>query len=143
MDFITVPVITGIVFYFVYMTFELFARKKERLMLIEKLGMNIAPSDPEILKVQFGSLLPAFKRTSFTSLRIGCLLLGLGIGLLAGLLINLAILNGFNFENNWQYEKLAGIGYGASVLFFGGLGLVISFSVENIISKRKKTKETD
>jgi hypothetical protein len=131
------PLIVGIVFYFCYMTFELFVRKKERLILIEKLGQNIMPADPETLKVQFSSLLPSFKNKSFTALRIGLLLIGIGLGLLVGLFINLSAI-GVNYDNNWQVTSMMGVSYTASVLLFGGLGLLISFLIENHLSKKKE-----
>jgi hypothetical protein len=130
-------IIVGIIFYFCYMTFELFVRKKERLTLLEKLGQNIVPADPEILKVQFSSLLPSFKNKSFTALRFGLLLVGIGLGLLVGLFINLYAI-GINNNNNWHVRELIGVSYGASVLLFGGLGLLISFLIENRLSKKKE-----
>ena len=38
MDFIVVPLTTGIVFAAIYGLFELFVRRKERLAIIEKIG---------------------------------------------------------------------------------------------------------
>ena len=40
MDFIVVPLTTGIVFAAIYGLFELFVRRKERLAIIEKIGDN-------------------------------------------------------------------------------------------------------
>jgi hypothetical protein len=140
MNFLEVPLTMGIVSYFVYMTFELIVRKKERLTLIEKLGMNIAPTDPNIFKAQFSSLLPSLKSKSFTGLKIGCLLLGLGVGLMAGLMIHFFIIAEIKDTNNWQVQEMSGVGYGAAVLFFGGTGLIISFLIENNLSKKEESK---
>ena len=130
MNFIVPPLVVGIIFYFIYMTFELFARKTERLNLIEKMGQSLTPTDDSVLKSQFTSLLPSFSKKSFTSLRIGCLLAGLGLGLLVGLFIFLYIRNTINIEHHWERETFASISYGAPLLVFGGLGLIISYIIE-------------
>ena len=130
MNFIEAPLVVGIVFFFTYMIFELFARRSERLNLIEKMGQSAAPIDPSILKSQFSTLLPSLNKKSFTALRMGCLLTGLGIGLLIGLFICLYIRNTFVFEHHWERDALNSVAYGAPVLIFGGLGLIISYIVE-------------
>ena len=140
MNFISGPLICGIVFYFIYMTFELFVRKQERISLIEKMGQNMIPIDPDMLKNQFGSLLPTFKK-SFTSLRFGCLFTGLGLGLLVGLFISLFINSEFQTGNTrLEMYNINSIACGASVLLFGGLGLIISYLIEShSASKAKQT----
>jgi hypothetical protein len=129
------PLTTGIVFYFIYMTFELFVRKKERLTLIDKIGTNVLPLDPNIFKMQFNSLLPSIGSKSFASLRFGCLLMGVGIGLLAGFFLHLNMI-----MENVQNYYLSGTAYSAGTLLFGGLGLIISFVIE---SHSKKTDERE
>ena len=130
MNFLEAPLTVGIIFYFTYMIFELFARRNERLNLIEKMGQNIAPIDPSILKSQFSSLLPSLNKKSFTALRMGCLLAGLGLGLLIGLFICLYIRCSIVVEHHWERDALNSVAYGAPVLIFGGLGLIISYIVE-------------
>ena len=44
LDFISIPLVVGIVTLGIYKLFELFARKKERLSLIEKIGEKFDPS---------------------------------------------------------------------------------------------------
>jgi ABC-type nitrate/sulfonate/bicarbonate transport system permease component len=140
MDFITAPLVVGIVFYFTYMVFELFARRKERMSLIEKMGRNLTPVDSSVLKSQFCSLLPVLPKRTFTTLRMGCLFVGLGLGLLVGLFIALEIeLSGIMSE--WRRASLHSVAYGASVLFFGGFGLIISYIIES--KSVKKEKDTD
>ena len=139
MNFIEAPLTTGIVFYFVYMTFELFVRKQERINLIEKMGHNLIPIDQSALKNQLDSLLSSPKK-SFSSLRIGCLLTGLGLGLFMGLIINVMLKSSFNFGNSWWESNIYGMAYGSSVMFFGGLGLLISYLIENK-STAKTTRE--
>ena len=131
MNFIQAPIVVSIVFYFIYKIFELFVRKNERINFIEKMGQNLAPPDDSLLKSQFSSLLPSFTKKSFISLRIGCLFVGLGLGLLVGLLICLNLRNiGVN-DGHWERETFYSVSYGASVLLFGGLGLVISYIIES------------
>jgi len=139
MDFIIAPLTTGIVFYFIYMTFELFTRKDERMKLIEKIGHNLAPSDSSVLKFEFGSLLPAFNKKSFLSLRFGCLLLGIGLGLLIGLFLCLWIRTGLQLnDGDWQTRNFYSVAYGSSVLLFGGLGLLISYFIESKSNKKEE-----
>jgi hypothetical protein len=131
MDFITAPLITGIIFYFTYMVFELFVRRKERITLLEKMEQNLMPPDPSILKNQFRSLLPSFPKKSFGGLRTGCLLLGLGLGLFVGLLICVNLRNLYLDQHHGERETFYSVAYGSSVLFFGGLGLIISYLIES------------
>ena len=81
MDFISIPLVVGIICYGIYSLFELFVHKKERLMIIEKLSEKV---DWTVLdgKLQLPSF--AQKRVSFSALKIGCLMAGLGLGLLIG-----------------------------------------------------------
>ena len=130
------PLVTGIVFYFFYMTFELFARKEERMRLIEKIGQNFTPTDLPLPK--FSSLLPTFKK-SFTSLRFGCLFVGIGLGLFVGLLLCLYINTSLKVgTGNWEKDTFYGVAYGSSVLLFGGLGLLVSYFIENRAAKKEK-----
>jgi len=138
MDFFIAPLTTGIVFYFIYLTFELFTRKDERLKLIEKIGHNLAPSDSSVFKLEFGSLLPTFNKKSFLSLRLGCLLLGIGLGLLVGLFLGLWIRTGLQLnDGSWQTRNFYAVAYGSCVLFFGGLGLLISYFIESKSTKKE------
>ena len=68
----------AIVFGVIYKLFELFAGRRERMMLIEKLGDKLTPETFKKGIVYRPSLF------SFGGLRVGCLLLGIGVGLLVG-----------------------------------------------------------
>jgi len=127
MDFITAPAIVGLICYFTYMVFELFGRRKERLILIEKMGQNLTPIDSSVLNSSFSSLLPPFPRKSFTGMRIGCLLFGLGAGMLAGLFLNLYTQGMYQ---NFHRIDFYSIAYAAPMFIFGGLGLIISYIIE-------------
>ena len=80
MNFIMVPLIIGIICAGIYGLFELFVRKKERLAIIEKIGDKL---DPSAFDAKIG--LPRLSTNfSFSSLKAGCLLVGVGLGILFG-----------------------------------------------------------
>lgn len=131
MDFIMVPLIVGIVCAGIYGLFELFARKKERLAIIEKMGDKL---DPSTLNAHVG--LPRLKTNfSFSSLKAGCLLSGIGLGLLVAFIIS-STYTDLNFSDWGQREMISTV-YGASVMLFGGIGLIIAFVIEMKLSKDK------
>ena len=130
MDFIMVPLIVGIVCAGIYGLFELFVRKKERLAIIEKIGDKLDPSAD--VKIGLPRLSANF---SFSSLKAGCLLAGVGLGLLVGFIISVSTTN-YDLKNWGEREMVSSI-YGASVLLFGGIGLIIAFLVEMKIPKDK------
>lgn len=131
-DFITAPLVIGICVYGIYKLFELYARRRERIMLIEKLG-NI-PSENLILPT-FSN----FRISSYAALKGGCLLVGLGLGVLIGYVIcGLTIKNYVANLGTWENKEISGIIYGACVLLFGGIGLLTSFIIELNLEKKKK-----
>jgi hypothetical protein len=107
--------------------FELFVCKKERLLIIEKMGEKFTPDMLEH-KINFSSI----GNLSFSGLKWGCLLMGFGLGLLAAFAIH------YNFQDfvskQWDIQSMV---YGACVLIFGGLGLLTAFLVELKINKNK------
>ena len=131
MNFITAPLIVWIVMSTLYGLIELAARQKERLAIIEKMGDKTDGSLPE-RKMEMLNL----SIKSFSSLKIGCLLVGLGLGLLVGLWIHTALLSG-NYQgiDGWSVRDMPEVAYGASVLLFGGLGLLVSFIIERKMEK--------
>ncbi len=133
LDFIVVPVVVGMITLGIYKFFELLVCRRERLNIIEKLDSE-ALSDylknvPMGLRIGRASETDASHGISFVALRLGCLLLGLGGGLLFGY---------------WYVGDCAGnyyaqgAVYGGSVLGFGGLGLVVAFVVERLICRKKQ-----
>lgn len=112
----------AIVFGVIYKLFELFVSRKERMMIIEKLGDKLTPDT-------FKNGI--FYRTglfSFGGLRMGCLMIGLGVGLLVGYGIISATQYSY-FDGNRPYE-VTSVVYGACVLLGGGTGLVVSYLIE-------------
>ena len=127
LDFIMVPLVCGIFVLGFYKLFELFVCKKERLLIIEKMGEKFTPDMLEH-KLNFSSI----GNLSFSALKFGCLFMGFGLGLLVAFGIH------YNFEDfllkKWEIQTTV---YGASVLLFGGLGLLIAFLIELNINKNK------
>jgi hypothetical protein len=147
-----VPLVVGICVAGTYGLFELILRRKERLSIIEKVGDKL---DPSMLPPVFGGR-PVFynsasPRFSFGALKVGCLLIGTGLGLFIGFLINLVIpeLYSYNFHDNdkmwdmWMHNShnTFSVVYGALVLLFGGLGLLISFLIEMKMTRKDKEKQ--
>ncbi|MDH6305757.1 hypothetical protein M2459_002487 [Parabacteroides sp. PF5-5] len=131
MDFIMVPLIIGICVAGVYGLFELFARRKERMAIIEKIGDKIDASafDGQVGPSRY------FRNFSFSALKVGCLMAGIGLGLLTGFIINVSLGNTFH-DDSWYRGEIAGTAYGASVLLFGGLGLILAFIIEMRMAKK-------
>lgn len=133
MDFITVPATCGVIFYFVYKVFELLVRRRERLSLIDKFSSNAhdggAINLPEICFEKRGG--------QFLSLRFGAILLGIGFGIAVGFIVSSCIYPTglLNMMQDWQKAGLSSLIVGACTLFFGGLGMLISFVIERKLSK--------
>ncbi|MDR2042139.1 MAG: hypothetical protein LBP98_07480 [Tannerella sp.] len=134
MDFIVAPLIVWICVSGLYGLFELYARRKERMCMYERFGDKIATINPEIFKGKFG--LPLLAPPSFSGLKIGCLLVGVGLGLVVGLFFNLEVQQALREWNDWRRGEFFSVAYGAPVLLFGGLGLIISFLVEKNAQKK-------
>lgn len=135
MDFITIPLVVGMITLGIYKLFELFVRRKERLTMIEKIGSNF---DASMIQNKFS--FPEKKLPVFGTLKIACLLLGVGLGLMAGFALTQSLgLNHMTRVNEtWHMQDTIGVVYGASVLLFGGLGLLIAFILEMKYAKKLK-----
>lgn len=133
-----IPAVVGICVYGIYSIFELFARRKERMMFVEKLGGGALSGDVKFGKIEYSS--------KFAALKWGCLLLGIGLGLLIGFVIGNQYVpynelvqmdgNGANWRLLHNRRELLGIIYGSSCLLFGGLGLLGAFLMEFKLSKK-------
>ncbi|WP_165154592.1 DUF6249 domain-containing protein [Parabacteroides sp. ZJ-118] len=134
MDFISIPLIVGIVCAGIYGLFELFVRKRERLAIIEKIGDKL---DASAFDGKWG-LSNYVRNISFSSLKVGCLLAGIGLGLLVGFIINMCMATHSYCDADWYRQEVAGTAYGASVLLFGGIGLIIAFVLELKLGKNNK-----
>ena len=131
---IMVPAVCSIFVVGFYKLFELFVCKKERLLIIEKMGEKFTPNMLEH-KLNFSSI----GKFSSSALKFGCLFMGLGLGLLIGYLICTATLEGYaemeSFNRNMR--ETSSVVYGACILLFGGLGLLTAFLIELKINKNK------
>ena len=134
LEAIMVPAICGMFIFGFLKLFELFVCKKERLLIIVKMGDKFTPDMLEH-KINFSSV----GKFSSTALKFGCLLMGLGLGLLIGYLICSTTLEGYaEMESfNRSMRETVSIIYGACILLFGGIGLLTAFLVELKINKDK------
>ena len=136
MDFITIPLVVGMITLGIYKLFDLFVRKKERLAIIEKIGDKFDSSMIEN-KFSFPFNLKFENVGTFGTLKVACLLLGIGLGLLIGFFICNEFIYGHAL---WLrgFQETAGIIYGASTLLFGGLGLLVAFLIEMKYRREKR-----
>lgn len=136
MEFITIPLTFGIVTYGIYKLFELIICRKERIMLLEKLDSFACANIPDLSAV-FGKYRGA--NISFTSLRVGSVMLGMGLGLLLGFFIAITFTNEMGSWSNMAHRDprvLQDFILGGSVLLCGGLGLIISYIIERITQNK-------
>ena len=136
MDFIAIPLVVGIITFGVYKFFELIVCRRERLNIIDRLessqlidylkqvpmGLRYGASEPR----EVSEYRP---RVSTGGLRVGCLLAGLGLGLVIGILMKPSFA-----QDDWSlFSGLCG----GLVLLCGGGGLLVSFIVEMRLARRK------
>lgn len=134
MDFISIPLTFGVGAYGFYKLVELFVRKKERLMILEKISQleNVNTENLNLTRL-FGE--EKMFKNQFLTLRIGSLLMGLGLGLLIGFII-VRSSYGYTSDVSFEMRETMNVIYGASTLLFGGLGLVTGFLVEIKMKKQ-------
>ena len=132
MDFISVPLVVGMITLGIYKLFELLVCRRERLNIIEKIDPGALVDYLKNVRLGLPLNSPASNsRSGFSSwaLRLGCLLAGLGLGLLVAYwTVDVSM------ENYYAQTAV----YGGSVLCFGGLGLVVAFVVERLIDRKER-----
>lgn len=144
MQEIMAMVIVATLSYATYKLFELFARRKERLAMIERLSAGI---DPQILKNQFSPvripIIRDFINNSW-SIRIGMLLLGVGLGVVLATIVDLAVVapTGLGSDESLYYDfrRTVDILYPACAAVFGGLGLIVAYFIEKKDTKKDSSK---
>jgi len=113
--------------YAIYKLFELFVRQKERIMIIEKMSNDDGVVNfPDVSK-WFSSPTP-----KLGGLRLGLLLTGLGLGLVAAIIMN----DFFVFNSralSWQDKDIL---YFALMMVFGGIGLLLAYMIEQKSQKK-------
>ena len=121
-------VVVSVMSFFTYKIFELYARRKERMAIIEKLSNGI---DPQILKSQFS--MPVYKDGNYGSwaIRIGLLLVGVGLGVVIAAIVDLLAVapSADNRELFYEFRNTISVLYPACAAVFGGLGLVVAYNV--------------
>jgi len=142
-----VPVLViGTAVFGTYKLFELFVRKNERILTIEKL-IQLCENDDENQK-RLKIKLPLFSTGNpdfgYWPLRISLLLIGIGLGCLIGFLIQASVF-GLDFNSYRDYIHRVGELYFminfASISIFGGIGLLSAFLIEQ--KMKAKNKETE
>jgi len=139
MDWIMIPLNVLIVFGTIYKVFELFARKEERKMLINKID-EIKNVDLSKVNLNISSA----KDNKYLSLRAGMLILGVGLGAFLGIICVMIALPMIEQCANIMPTYYASEMLSAScVCLFGGLGLVIAYIIEQKARRREKDNARD
>ena len=127
----SIPIFTvGFFVLGIYKILELYARRKERELFVEKLASlsELKEDDENKLKVRLPFMVNS--DVGFWPLRISLLLIGIGAGCLFAFFIRIG-----NPDMSWDLFSLANT---ASILFFGGIGLLIAYFIEQ---KKRAEKE--
>ena len=128
-----VPIfVVGFIVLGIYRLFELFVRRKERMVILEKLGEQVKLSDVNLNLPLFQN--PKIMSSNNWTLKVSFLLIGVGVGLLVGYCFEFATAGtGADFVtycSNWLYQSKIEIVYFASVAIFGGIGLLAAYFIE-------------
>lgn len=126
MDFLEAPLVLLIIFYFFYKILQLYATRRERILLIEKLS-ELPPEGLPTLPLNDFSIAPRYNHMQ--ALRWGLLILGCGFGLLVGYFVAIGLNNSL-IKNPGALGEYSII-LCAPVLLFGGIGLIISYIIES------------
>ena len=116
-DLAILIVVLGITFA-IYKLFELFVRRNERMVMIEKLNVSDGAIFPPSINKWFSS------KPSSWALRLGLLFMGIGMGL--GIATIITQISPFSNDESMYFGL---------IMFFGGMGLVIAYIIEQ---KQKK-----
>ena len=121
---LTVILVVGFIVLGIYKLFELYAKRKERMLTIEKLAFlyeNQEDSEgkPKI-RLPFASVHDF--DFGFWPLRIALLMIGIGIGCLSAFFIRI-----YTKDLPWDLISMANF---ASISIFGGIGMLIAYFIE-------------
>lgn len=120
--------IVAIIFIVMYKVVELFVHRKERIILVDKIDkMDLSKENNLDLAKIFGG------SNKYWGLKVGLLLMGVGLGLLVGYLI--VLYSGLANADDWMGNQTTGVIYSASTLLFGGIGLLSAFLIERRLEK--------
>lgn len=130
----------------IYRIFELYARRKERIMIIEKMQFN-ANNDLNLSNNLNLPILGGFntKVSSSWPLRASLLMIGLGLGLIVAFILESTVTASMmpefaNYEYNVQHNitNTVSVIYFACVSLFGGLGLLVAYFIEQAKENKQK-----
>jgi hypothetical protein len=115
----------------IYKVLELYARRSERMKMIEKLSEINSDNKELKFDLTFNS------KSSFSSLKIGLLFVGVGLGCLLGIIIQTTCTDSLSVQYNsfsgavqYNISNLVALIYFASISTFGGLGLIVAYLIE-------------
>ena len=120
MEYIGPAIVIAIIFYFSCTLLDSLIRRKERIMMIDKLPQI----DGKILPMNFDGNNLFQKTSSYWPMRIGLLMSGVGLGLLMAFFVELG------YSPDEMGHRMADSLYGAAVVTFGGIGLIIAHLIE-------------
>ena len=132
MELMFVTIITLGIAYAIYKLFELYARRKERILMIEKMSFGDGMVIPPDVSKWFS---PPTQIPTSWALRLGLLLSGLGLGLGIAVIMNYCM-GQFPQMNEYQSREHWNTLYVASMMLFGGLGLLIAYLIEQKNQKK-------
>lgn len=121
-----------------YKFFELIIKRKERIMMIEKFTPQMTAENFRM--PAFNSMPTIQTLNKFTSLRVGCILLGVGIGLVIGILYISQVRIEGTFMAHWRNREVISTILTSFVLLFGGLSMIVSFVIESYMLKNEKKR---
>jgi len=116
----------------IYKILELYAKRKERILMIEKLASLVEnkEDDENRLKIRLPFVVDGDSGFGFWSLRISLLLIGIGAGFLFAFFMQIQYP-----DMHWSLISLANT---AAILFFGGIGLLAAYFIEQKKRAEKK-----
>lgn len=123
--------VTAIVFFTIYKIIEVLSRRKERLIIADKLE-NLSNLNVSNLPDSCEEFITA--RRKYSSLRTGSVFLGMGMGLFVGFIVQCCV---FGLDPDYHYNALLTVLYMGTMLLFGGLALVCSFIIERKMENNK------
>ena len=132
---LTAIFIVGFIVLGTYKLFELYAKRNERLLMIEKFSLlcDNKEDKEERIKIRLPFIVNGNSDLGFWPLRISLLLIGIGAGCLLAFFLQMSYIE--NLSRNWNLINMVNF---ASITFLGGLGLLIAFLIEQKIKSKKK-----
>ena len=130
---LTAIIIVPTIFYFLYKFFESLIRRRERIELVQKLdlaNLQALPAEDSL------SVLNNMPNKRFSGLRTGLLFIGIGIGLTTAWVLMFTLYPQIvSYRENlggdfYSFKNLFNIIYLAAPAVFGGIGLMISYIIE-------------